>query len=421
MNIQDIKRMAQNMRSTIQNNVSTRVGRKLMIVAGGVTLLAGGAGTAMALQSHAQSRTNTTTAQVQLTNAADQTTTGTTGASVQQHGKTAAMGTVTAVSGSTITLTDMQNSTTYTVDASNATITKVIAPAASISSTATKPIKLTETTITASDIAVGDTLMVQGTVSGTSVSATKIVDGMMGGHGSFGGGDHTQDTAHGTVTAISGNILTVTDKQNSTTYTVDASNATVTKVSAPTASTAPSSSASRTQHTKPTETTIAVSAIAVGDEVSVQGTVSGTTITATTIRDGQFGGARMGGPHGGMGKPAVAGTVTAVSGSTLTVTDKQSSTSYTVDVSNATLKKINPGTSATGATPTKPTETTITASEITVGDTVMVQGTVSGTTVNATKIEDGTFPTPPAGVMPGDAASQSSTNTTTSSAANINL
>ena len=73
----------------------------------------------------------------------------------------------------------------------------------------------------------------------------------------------------GTVTAVNGNTITVQSRgfgQNSTqtTYTVDASNATVTKNNAASS----------------------VGDIAVGDNIMVQGTVSGTSVTAKTIRDG---------------------------------------------------------------------------------------------------------------------------------------
>ena len=54
---------------------------------------------------------------------------------------------------------------TYTVDATNAKVMK----------SATSGVK--PTTATIADIQVGDTVMVQGTVSGTSVTATSIFDG----------------------------------------------------------------------------------------------------------------------------------------------------------------------------------------------------------------------------------------------------
>ena len=83
-------------------------------------------------------------------------------------------GTVTAVDGTTITVDGRQGtttaSTTYSVDASNAKV--IEGPATS--------------TASISDISVGDRVVVQGTVTGTSIAATTIIDGkfmIMGGPG----------------------------------------------------------------------------------------------------------------------------------------------------------------------------------------------------------------------------------------------
>lgn len=199
----------------------------------------------------------------------------------------AATGTVSAISGSAITLTS-KNGTTYSVDASNATIMK--APTASQTTTGTTPTRPTPTTITVADIQVGDTLMVQGTTSGTSITATSIFDGVFGGqgHDSFSGSQETgkgTPRIGGTVTAINGDSITVSSThRNSSTgstpvvYTVDAANATISKSAAK--GVAP--------------TTISVSGINVGDTIMVTGTISGTSVTATTIRDGLF----MGGHRG---------------------------------------------------------------------------------------------------------------------------
>lgn len=165
------------------------------------------------------------------------------------------VGTVSAVSGDTITLTG-KDGTTYTVTAGSASITKNM-------------------TVGISDIKVGDTLMAQGTVSGTSVTATKIHDGvlpmggMMGGHMGHGMGHGV----HGTVTAIQGTTLTVnaTDPRTNTTstYTVDASSA---KVLLPGTG------------SKPTEGS--VSSIKIDDHIMVAGDINGQTITAKMIFDG---------------------------------------------------------------------------------------------------------------------------------------
>jgi len=158
----------------------------------------------------------------------------------------------------------------------------------------------------------------------------------------------------GTVASVSGTTLTVTSKAGpsgtpaAATYTVDASNATVTK----------------------NGTTSSVSAIATGDTVMVQGTVSGTSVTATSIRDGV-----MQAPKPvitGNGEPVIGGAVTAISASTLTVTNKSNIT-YSVDATSATIQKGNAAS---------------TLSSVAVGDNVVVQGTVSGTSVTATSVID---------------------------------
>jgi hypothetical protein len=189
-----------------------------------------------------------------------------------------------------------------------------------------------------------------------------------------GRGNHAPGV-RGTVSAINGDILTVTSNgygRNPTpaTYTVDATNATVTKNGAASS----------------------VGGIAVGDMVSAQGTVSGTNVTATTIRDGMMG-RDMG--QMGMHAPGVFGTVASISGNSLTVTGKvglggTAGTTYTVDATNATVTKNGSSSSV---------------SNIAVGDTVMVAGTVSGTNVTATAIRDGM----PQGKGPGAASALNST------------
>ncbi len=160
---------------------------------------------------------------------------------------------------------------------------------------------------------------------------------------------------HGTVTAVNGTTITITDERQNTIYTIDASGATFKKA---TAGSAP--------------TTVTISEIAVGDTIGARGTVSGTTVTATEVMEGAMG---RGGP-GGMGGhgrgQGVMGTVTAVNGSTITVTDQRSGTSYTVNAGAATVQKMTAGA----------------LSDIVVGDTIGVQGDVSGTAVTAKNIMD---------------------------------
>ena len=173
--------------------------------------------------------------------------------------------------------------------------------------------------------------------------------------------------AVGTVTSISGNIITISGGPGmpnpgayatKTTFTVNATNATILKNNA----------------------TSSVSAIAVGDNLFIEGTLTGTTVTATVIHDGN--GPRSVGPRRGMmgapfqlegnGQPVIAGNVSAISGNTLTVTNK-SNVTYTVDVTNAKV-------TARGATSTP--------SSIVVGDMVVVQGTVNGTSISASMVVD---------------------------------
>lgn len=178
----------------------------------------------------------------------------------------------------------------------------------------------------------------------------------------------------GTVSAISGDILTVTSKgfgpnSTSATYTVDATNATITK----------------------NGTASSLASVSVGDMIAAQGTVSGTNVVATKIRDGMMmgGGKGMGGKMPwtgqnaapgmeGNGQPVIGGSVTAITGSTLTLTNK-SNVTYTVDATNATITLA---------------DSTSTIASVKVGDSVMVQGTVNGTSVTAVSVSDrGVMPT----------------------------
>lgn len=187
------------------------------------------------------------------------TTSGSTTAQTRQMGERPGVrGKVTAISGNILTVTDTNpkdsTTTTYTVDASAAKVMKGSAGAAPVASTL-------------SAVAVGDMVAIRGTVSGTSVTATDVMDGVgmgMGPHGGFGGkgGPGMGMGAMGTVTAVSGTTITITGKDG-TSYTIDGSAATVSKT-----------------------TSIAVGDIQVGDTIGARGTVSGTTVTAKDIMDG---------------------------------------------------------------------------------------------------------------------------------------
>ena len=169
-------------------------------------------------------------------------------------------GTVTAISGTTITVESkgLRNGsqaagTTYTVDASTATIEK------------------SGSTSSLSSISVGDSIAIRGAVSGTSVSATAIMDGFGG--RAFNKGTQPQmqqlpiqgngqPVVGGKVTAIAGSVLTLTTKAG-TMFTVDATSASVVKGGA----------------------SSALSSVALGDNVLVQGTINGSSVSATSVID----------------------------------------------------------------------------------------------------------------------------------------
>jgi hypothetical protein len=165
----------------------------------------------------------------------------------------AVVGKITAISGTTLTVSsagmrgDSSSATTYTVDASAAKIVKGSVGAA-------------PSEATVSSLAVGDTVAVDGTLSGTSVVATKVMDGFRG-PGFMRGRGPGQGTI-GTVTAINGSTITLSGKDGAT-YTIDASAAKIGKM-----------------------TTISAADIKIGDILGVHGTTSGTAITAQDIMDG---------------------------------------------------------------------------------------------------------------------------------------
>lgn len=154
----------------------------------------------------------------------------------------------------------------------------------------------------------------------------------------------------GTVAAVNGSSITLTGLDG-TTYTIDASNAKL----------AQSASSQLT-----------ISNIQVGDKISAAGTVTGTSVVAKMISDSSF-----------MGRNIFNGTVTAVSGSSATISSMKKTT-YTVDMSQASITRMSrPATK--GA---KPAPTTLSASDVKIGDRLMIVGTLSGSTINATKIND---------------------------------
>lgn len=161
---------------------------------------------------------------------------------------------------------------------------------------------------------------------------------------------HMQSGIFGTVSAINGTTLTVTEGKTNTSYSVDASNATVNK----------NGSAS------------SLSAINIGDTVMIKSTVNGTSITAKVINNGvtdlMFTKNR-----------GIRGTITSINGTTLTITSKMNEpnngtgVTYTVDAANAKITKNGE---------------TISISNLSVGDTLIIKGTVNGSNITATTIND---------------------------------
>lgn len=223
-----------------------------------------------------------------------------------------------------------------------------------------------------SAIVAGSAILSSLSFAGTALAAESTNNGI-----ARGGQNMPRPVVVGTVATVMGNTLTINAKawqhKNKTTttaastvYTVDATNAVVTKAGA----------------------SSTVSAITVGDQVVITGTITGTSVVATRIIDGKMSGRpempdrpKMGNASTSMqflpgnGNPVIGGSVTAMSSTTLTVTAK-SGTVYTVTVGTATVQKAGVGSTAA------------TLSSIALGDTVLVQGTVQGTSVTASSIID---------------------------------
>jgi len=158
----------------------------------------------------------------------------------------------------------------------------------------------------------------------------------------------------GTITAINGSVITITadDNHGGGSYTIDTSGATFKKAGAD----------------------ASLGSFAVGDKVWAVGSFNGTHLTAKVVSDAPGfgkgpGGHGMGGRHGK--NAGVMGTVSAINGSTITVTGMDGQ-SYSVDAASAKVQRMVEGS----------------LSDIAVGDRIGAHGTVSGTTVTATNIMD---------------------------------
>ena len=189
------------------------------------------------------------------------------------------------------------------------------------------------------------TMLLGGAVAGyAGLAAAQSTDTSVGGFARL-MGDRAPHVG-GEITALNGTSITIAGRDG-TTYVVDASAATFMKDGA------------KAQ----------LSSFAVGDNAHVLGTIDGTNVKADKVMGGMKGGKGGPGRHGrGHG---VMGTVSAVNGSTITVSSKDG-TSYTVEAGSATVKRIVDGALA----------------DVLVGDRIGVHGTVSGATVTAQQIMD---------------------------------
>ena len=182
--------------------------------------------------------------------------------------------------------------------------------------------------------------------------------------------------AAGTVTAIDGSSITiVSGVKKDKTFIVDASGANFLKT--PTL----------VKGQKPgTPTSITLADIKVGDTVMIRGTINGTAIKATTVTDG----VKMGFPENNMleKKNTVEGTVSGVSGNSISLLDKSNAT-YAVDASNAKIMKTVQSTANTTGAQKYTAPVAITIADIKTGDVLTVNGTKNGTTIVATNIFDG--------------------------------
>ncbi|MFA5742987.1 MAG: DUF5666 domain-containing protein [Candidatus Paceibacterota bacterium] len=260
----------------------------------------------------------------------------------QERRQSGIFGKVAAVSGTTITITDSKTNKIYTVDASGAKVTKNGA------------------TLSISGIIVGDMIMAQGTVTDMSVKATTIRVGVMG-HDSQGKGRGIMGTVTadptGTTFTVAGKTGPGAEGQAEIIYTVDASAATI----------------------KINGATSTISNIKSGDTVMIRGTVSSLKIAATYIDDsvpgkGQGKIKNQTPIIQGDGQPMIVGTVSAISSSTITVTNK-GNIPYTINISSTTTIKKGGIENAT-------------ISNIAAGDNIVAQGAVSGTSMTASSIID---------------------------------
>ena len=216
------------------------------------------------------------------------------------------------------------NNTVYTVDADNAKVRGN----GGINSTAS--------------IERGDNVFVQGVINGTNVVATLIVDAK-GQSVAEPQDDEKRSGIAGTVTAKSGSTLTVLGT-NGTTYTVATADASVWK--------------NRNESTS-------IGSVSVGDTVVVQGTINGSRVAASKVYAVSIPESTANGD--------IRGTVTAIDGNTITIL-ASGGASYTVDTRDAAIRDRKDRDAGMDS--------------IDVGDSILVQGDVDGSTIDAAVVSD---------------------------------
>lgn len=236
-------------------------------------------------------------------------------------------GTVTAVSGTTVTLLN-HNGGVYTISVTSATVIQAE----------------NDTTIPFSSIRVGDTIKVKGTLSGGVITATKIED------------KSTIDSnisIRGTMSALTGSTITLMGS-NGATYSVITTGARIDGA---------------------TDGAAQLAKYRVGDSLHVKGSLLAGVITATKVHNKTLASrealARFDGVRGGV--------VTSVSGSTITLdrfgtgsttVNTTATTFYAVNGSATTSAAVKPGTNIVvfGPTTTSSSNDSITASVVFVID-----------------------------------------------------
>ncbi len=162
----------------------------------------------------------------------------------------------------------------------------------------------------------------------------------------------------GKVTAINGTMITIVSPKDSVSYSIDASTAAI-------AAGLGNNAKART-----------IADVVVGQTIVVTGSQNGTAVTATRIAVGGTAEAKTKAKEMREEmKDATHGLVTAVSGTTLTMQEREGKT-YTVNATTATVVKKGE----------KDTETTASLADVSVGTMIAVDGTVTDTTIAATKI-----------------------------------